>query len=223
MKNNRVFRPRFLTDVFAAAIAAYALLVLSGCQNPVSSQDTAAAEAGTGTLLLTLSERDMGRTIMPTWPGGRNYYIDLVSVDGNNEGNGNERWDGETPFKLEQGDWELRVTAFIPGENGGEPRKVGESARYEFEVTVGYPVYKYIMLLPIAQGGGQGTFTWEIEFPGIVTSATMQITRAGDRTPVPGGLFVLVGDNATTYDSMDLGAGVYRVIFTLNGGPGKPP
>ena len=208
-------------------LAVCALLLLPGCGNPMDPQDTSTGKTvETGTLSLTLDRWDIGRTIMPgiTRHDFAGFILDFTSVCvvygiGNTTISVSHTADffadGGT-VELHAGIWDLRVTAFLEGGEGG----LSEAARGTLkgiDVPPGGTVEARVTLAPITTG--IGTFAWNIGFDGSITAAQMEITLL-DETPPPGlSLIPLVVDGTPSIEnnpgSVELYAGRYRVVFTL--------
>jgi len=232
MKNIRPKNGLFGAGVLAATVVLCSLLVLLGCRNPLDWRDAPESVNGTGAIALTVNGQGMGRTIMPSLPGGDfNFHLEFESIDGYND-DFSRSWGGEGLVELPVGQWRLRVTSYIPDTAGRREiarsdwvevpvtprREIARSDWVEIPVTPGAPVERNVMLAPIDEG--YGTFSWDINFPTDVVAARMRVMRIDNGTPAFDENFVLRGNDATGLTSYELPVGLYRVIFTLSGANG---
>jgi len=230
-------------NVIAVLLVAIGLLFLPGCRNPFGRQDA----AGAGVLSLTIGGQAVGRTIMPedisvndiaryefeftavNPPGGDNFTIVFTKNDDGHwtADRGGTSWHGTNMARIEldEGTWNLTVTAFLDREGGGG-YVVARGSLAGIAVLPGETVAGNLALFPIADtgGGGQGTFCWEIGFSAYVTAVSMEIMRVyADGTTVPHlvPFFLGLDTDGTATDYRDLPVGRYLVVFTLY--PTYPP
>jgi len=190
--------------LFALMFAASLLLLLAGCQNPLTQGRQ--PDQATGSVLLTIGGGADARTILPSAPPMAN--IDRLTVEVRQTEGGvvidNEIWDGAGTLVLEltPGSWHLTVLAEVYYDDEydlvarGTATVVVESDR-----NTAAP----ITLRPV--GGGYGTFAWEITLPADVPDVTamMLIVDLDD---------YIVKD----WTALTIAAGVARGDYTLEAG-----
>ena len=156
MRNTQTPSGRGKAGILALLIALCILMVVSGCQNP-----TQLAEAGTGTVSLTIGGRTAVRTIMPDISLDDFVRFDLVFAPTPGSENTNPpveiSWeDGVSSGRidLEEGSWSLTVTAFLPGNVA-----MASGGMTGFWISAGEVVSANITLSPITGAGGMGRFS----------------------------------------------------------------
>jgi len=188
-----------------------ALLIISGCTNPFEQPQTKNSPAEKGSFSLVIDGVRAGRTIMPEIQETALIAYSLaffsetddsvIMVDRTAD-------DLQEPVMLYAGTWNLLVTAYLDAER---TKPAAQGSLSGIEITSGGNASGSITLSQITEAGsGQGTFSWEIDYPNEVTTASMAITRlsGSDETPV-------IDGTVNKEDSLSLNAGYYRVIFTL--------
>jgi len=174
MTNTKTNTPRLgLVGILATAFAACLLIFLPACQNP------AQPEEGRGTLSLNVGGPGAARTIQPDASPADFARLDLNFT---NAGNGTEldtiTWTNRLAGSvvLPAGTWNLTVTAF---DGAGHP--VARGWLSDISVAANGRAEGSVALSPF--GGGQGTFSWNIDLSGISNLATagMEITGVGMR------------------------------------------
>ena len=210
---------------FCGLLAACCLLFLTGCRSPLQPPDTEEPDtvpATTGILLLTINEQGIGRTIMPTWPA-RDDFVEFrldFSAEDNNTGvpNFSRTLADSGTVELYPGIWEMDVTAYLYGVDGGplRPAAIGTLAE-PITVAAGETIARNVMLFPITAGTGTGTFSWDISFPESVAIARIEITRREGSAWMPHSTHYFVGGTPPigADASLDLPVGLYRVVFAL--------
>jgi len=192
-------------------VAACSLLVLMGCRDPLDLRD-AQRGSETGVIALTIGEQGVGRTIMPSLPGGElRFSINFISTDYNNY-NFTATWDGQAIIELQEGEWDLRITSFIP--DGGNQRTMAESGWISVVVAPAIVTTHIVVLVPIAEG--TGTFIWDVSFPPAVASAEMRILRLENGVSNYVDTLIIHGPDATDETDIELPVGLYRVVFVLS-------
>ena len=181
--------------------------------------------SGNGILLLSINQNNETRTIKPT-VGLDNFVRFDLEFTAKTAGNTSftEPWtDISGTIELPGGTWELIVTAYLEGESG-ELLEAAKSELKTITVPSGGTLPVDILLLPIEEG--EGTFSWDINFNGIIKSAVMDILRVEridttinlslEKTIV----FIESGNIQDEYLSSKtiLDAGEYRVVFKLSNG-----
>jgi len=214
------------TRPLAILLAPFLLLILSGCRNPFESQHEVEPAVDTGILSLTIKDHSLGRTIQPDISWDDFNGLNLWFVDSDDIHNTfSISWDGSN-VELYAGTWNLRVSAYL-NDVQGVPREAARSIWYkDIEILSRETVSHYVMLFPIAEG--EGTFAWEIGFPAVAVFARMEITQVdedgnGNEYPCMEREFDLNNYNygGTLIGYYNLGAGMYRVVFSLYNGTGK--
>ncbi|MCL2601035.1 MAG: hypothetical protein FWD88_07640, partial [Treponema sp.] len=179
-----------------AFAAAFCMLALTGCRMGQENE----REAGTY-LQLKVIEHAMGRTIVPQWPDVVYYWVVLRNAANTANESGFPRvWDGESPMAVTEGiGLRLTVSAFIPayteggptcGDEGHNPCAscpsvitppaaasiVASSPELIVDIVAGQQaIVDDIILFPVVEGTGTGTFRWELSFSSYITGATMRV------------------------------------------------
>jgi len=175
--------------VFALMFAASLLLLLPGCQGPLGLQGT---DPDTGTVQLTLEMPPVGRAILPTITLADFDYFRLAftpagggtAIYGEWERNAAGDIDGEVT--LPEGTWNLVVTAYLTWADYDDSDKVLFSGPpISVEVSAGATVtIDPIELRPVPLIGVDGTFTWNVTFPGGTATLTVRdLSNATVGTP----------------------------------------
>ena len=218
---------------FWGALVAGSLLVLLGCQGPFEPYDATEADAGTGTLSLTIGRQGVGRTIMPEIELGDFVEFRLMFIAGPNNGNGNfsRIWtrNGNTcglgtvsgTIGVHAGTWDLHVTAYLASSGNAAPRQAASGILEGIEIASGETVDGNVRLFPITQG--TGTFSWDIDFPENVVRVELGITNISNTgaSAVPAINFNVPDGETKWAGQTELPAGRYRVTFTLNNDRGE--
>ena len=204
---------------FALAMAICFLLFLSGCRNAFGPDSVPEDAVGTGILSLTIGRQDLLRAITPDNKDDFiKFRLDFAAACDFGNMDDYEIWYGGTSgtVELNAGTWNLTVTAFLDGGYEENPIEAATGRLLGIQILSGREVSGNVTLSPVAQG--QGTFSWDIDFDmANVVSARMTITRIGVSPSVYMGTFYFTGEtpDVERYDSLELDAGQYRVIFTL--------
>jgi len=118
---------------------------------------------------------------------------------------------------LDAGTWNLLVTAYLDLER---TQPIAQGSISKIEITPGGEKTGSVTLSQITvTGSGEGTFSWDIDYPDDVTKASMAITRLSGNNETL--LDTWYFKNTDLYnkvddeDSIPLEAGYYRVVFTL--------
>jgi hypothetical protein len=175
---------------------------------------------GMGWFLLVIDGVRMGRTILPSESQYFSRY-ELVFINKEDE-NDRQEFSSAGPILVRQGTYRLEVTAY---------KDEGKAAWGVIEpvIIVAGENNLGIIRLDAFMDGDDGTFSWEIFYPGNVVDASMTVTRwpdgGGDiiRSPERGD-----GDTDTAFsiemsadmtlwynNTLSLPPGIYRVVFTL--------
>jgi len=205
-----------------------ALLVLSGCRSPFELLQMKNSPAEKGSFSLVVDGVRAGRTIMPeiqetalvayTLAFFTETIDDSAVIVNRTTSNLSE------PVMLDAGTWNLLVTAYLDAER---TKPAAQGSLSGVVITSSNQTTGSVTLSQItATGSGQGTFSWEIDYPSEVTNARMSITRlsGNNETPVDTWFFAGGSDptkNVDKEDSLSLNAGYYRVVFTLFNGDNK--
>ena len=219
---------RQASSIFAVLVAVGSLLFFGGCRNALQSSGTGANNATTGSLSLTIDKQGVGRTILPEIEMSDfvEFYLEFVARSEHNA-DFSENWGDifsgtvTVTVELNEGIWDLYVTAFLPGEDEhGQPTIVEAARGSTRDITVpsGETIAGSVVLFPIAEG--RGTFGWDITIPASAVTARMEITRI-DGAPYKTFYFRGGTPSIDYQDSIDLYAGKYNVIFTLFNGRGE--
>jgi len=213
MKNMRMLNGVLL-------LVAVGLLFLPGCRNVLTPPETGnVAGTGVGTLSLVLSRQGSERTIVPRPDIGEfvEFYLEFTPVSGGYENvEFSVRWtEGAGTIEIDEGDWNLFVTAYVAGTDG-TPVVAATGSLYDIDIPSGETIAGDVTLYPIPEG--TGTFSWNIVFPSSVIDASMEITRVDEGGTSDTVHLVFGGVTLSQYNpgSLTLDSGQYRVIFTLS-------
>ncbi|MCL2193465.1 MAG: hypothetical protein FWB78_08730 [Treponema sp.] len=173
-----------MAGVFTLMFAAFLLLFLPGCQGPLGQQD----ESATGTVSLTIGS-GFGRAIMPDF-GSDGYTLESFNAFSAVFTRGTQRIygvvDGTTiTAVLSAGGapWTLTVTAYLDAD---DDYPAAQAILGGIVVNPGpNNDLGQIVLRPILEGEGEGTFSWEIAFPANVVSGAIVITGGDAPITVP--------------------------------------
>lgn len=205
---NKVFRYALLIMVLGAVFSV-------GCTNILDTSKTQKAPAGMGFFTLNAGAMSFGATILPVTVQGDFLLYTLFFTSDGKEDILLERTNADlgNSILLEVGIWDLEVTAFLDTEK----TKSAARANLEFEITSGSNVTKNLELEAIIETGTTGTFTWNINYPGDVTSASMTITPLDEET---GELLYFTGPTPDIGKSGSriMDTGYYLIVFELNNG-----
>jgi len=240
--------------IFSAGVfAAFVLLFLPSCRNPMQPSHVPEDDPNVGRLSLTIDGQATERTIMPgevpsdfvkfelrlnamshlsdnpaentreiTWDMSGNDNGIVANPDGTVTG---------TVDDLRPRLWNLRVFAYV--NNGdGDPVRVAAANSSNIMVFPGQTVGGRVQLAMIADGLGEGTFSWDMGFTTNtdparrVDTARMEFVRLPCETPHDKGPFYFRGGAVGTipvgYEgTLSLPSGRYRVVFTLVNGDGE--
>ena len=191
-------------------------LIFGSCQNPVDSPKAIINEAGKGTLVLAIGEDGAGRTILPATmlDDFSSFTLDFTARSQGNT-NFSRTWNSSSgTVELNVGTWDITVTAYL-NSGEGEPR---EAARGELKgiVVPSGGVTGVVPLYPVTTG--QGTFSWNIDYPASITEASMTITRIGN-TSYESTFYFTGGETIIAKNgSIALEAGQYSVVLKLSNG-----
>ena len=218
MKNIQVptnaLRSRLSAGILAATFAAFLLLLLPGCQNPLQQRN----RGDLGTVSLRFGGPE-GRTIRPPTPYAGDFArFELVFTSGGGTSLEPLVWDDGRTYgdvELAVGQWSLEVSAFI-GADDTEPSATGVSGT--FTVGAGGHTPIVVPLFPFYDGG-TGTFAWNLELDPMITMATMSVYPYGAAIAAWGPSYLRGGPDTVGYDGeTGLPAGRYIVVLTLDDG-----
>jgi len=174
-----------------------------------------------GWLSLAFEEPGAGRTIMPNTVQSdfAAYVLEFIATGTNTavfpqitRTNSNL----SEPILLNVGIWDLYITAFLDEEKN-KPAAYGEIKG--IVINSGGASSKNIILDPIVDGIGTGTFSWNITYPSNVTDAVINITRL----PINLGndvKTIKIDDASTNNSFVELNSGFYRVEMKLSNNDG---
>ena len=198
------------TGAFALIFAASLLLLLPGCQGPLTPGTT----AQTGTVSLTIERQDMSRAINPEI--GLSAFDDFeirfsragatdVVLRGATDIDGIGTGTVSAQVELAIASWTVVVTAFISN------AVVARSAETTVTVAATGITPATVALVPLAAPGYTGLFTWAFTFPSNVTRVSVDVGGVGRSEDV-------LGTTSWVYQypyGMVLPAGDHFVIITL--------
>ena len=193
-------------------------LLFFSCRNVMEPPRGALTETGTGILSLTIGEQGAGRTILPKTilDDFVKFDLDFIAKSPSNT-NFSKNWtSGAGTIALDAGTWDLLVSAYLDDGEGGY-LKAAEGKLDGIAVPSGKTIAGNIPLYPITVG--QGTFSWNIAYPGNVSAASMEIIRLdAPATPYQQTFYFTGATAVDKNDSLTLDSGQYRVIFRLSNG-----
>jgi hypothetical protein len=213
--NEQLTMKKNVINFLSLFILLFSFFIFSGCENIFGPPKMGISyAAGTGYFSLMLDAP--GRTIMPKTVQGdfAAYTLEFFEADTDTPAfspveRTNANLSASVP--LEAGTWDLYVTAYMDTDKT-KPAAQGESKG--IVIDTGETTTRSITLVPIADGNGEGTFSWDIDYPSNVTEATMTITSLPSGTePV----YTVVFTNEATLktSSLTLNTGYYRAVFNL--------
>ena len=213
----------YASCAFWSILAVCILMLFPGCRNVLQSQDP--LDADTGTVLLAIDRLDTQRTILPEIMPDRFATFDLGFVPSAGCGAGNssfykQDWLPGDSIDLFAGTWDLTVTGFTHCVTSDGYLEAARGKLSGFAVIGGETVTYNVTLYPIAEGG-QGTFSWRLDFPSSIVFARMEILTMPGGLPSDYGPFYFhggpSGDSTVGLEShIAMAAGQYRVLFTMS-------
>jgi len=216
------------TSLKKIAVLFAVYLLISGCKNPFDPLQEENSPVEKGSFSLVVDGVRAGRTIMPEIQESAFVAYTLTFFVGtiNNSSVVVNRTpaDLEDEVVLDTGIWDLLVTAYLDTER---TKPAAQGSISGIEITTGEETTGSVTLSQITTtGSGQGTFSWEIEYPAEVNKASMTITRlSGNNETVVDTWFFQGGTNpekdVDDEDTLSLDVGYYRVVFTLTDTAGK--
>jgi uncharacterized repeat protein (TIGR02543 family) len=198
------------------------LLILSGCRSPFEPPQAKNSPAEKGCFSLVIDGVRAGRTIMPEIQETELVAYTLTffteTIDDSAVIVNKTAANLPDPVMLDAGTWNLLVIAYLDAERT-KPAAQGSLSAIAIvsdEEAVGSVTLSQIT----AAGDGEGTFSWEIDYPDDVINAKMSITRLSEGTETPVDTWFFAGGtdpakNIDKEDSLSLETGYYRVVFTL--------
>jgi hypothetical protein len=218
MKNKKPFVLTLLITICSLFFVLCSLFI--SCQNPFEPPHQVKPESGKGYFSLTIGTG--ARTIMPEaalgdfaaftlefYASGNNTSA-FLSVERTSE-------NLSDPILLNAGTWDLYVSAWLDAE---KTKLVAKGELKGIVIGVGGTTARSVILGPIADG--EGTFSWIIDYPTDVTSASMTITPL-DESGTPAQVFSFTDWSYTHVNKnsfLTLNAGYYRVVFRLQNSEG---
>jgi|GEM_PF-2088461 len=192
--------------VFVLAFAAFLLLVLTGCPNPLRTQD-----ATGGTVSLTIERLNMGRAIQPDTGLGdfTRFEVDFtrggVTVPALVSGLGTENITATATLPTGGEAWNFAVRAFMPGPDEGDDVLAAEASG----IVDGQNIV--VTLVPVV--GGYGSFAWSLLLPMHtgVDRGTISVLELGD-----GGNFIGVDADGNIIDESYVVAGTSANLAAEN-------
>jgi hypothetical protein len=208
MKTNRIVVKFF---ILASILL---LLVFSGCQDQLEqsgSRPIPKASIGKGFFKFDLGKVAIGRTILPATPESKDFVVfELEFLSGGEvvKKVDHNPSDPSEPITLDVGIYELHVTAYL---DTVKTKPAAWGSKTGIEIKNGETTSTSIELAAITNKG-QGTFNWTISYP-----TTRAISGSMKITPIVGtsGTVQTKALANETTDSLNLGSGYYRVVFTL--------
>jgi hypothetical protein len=171
---------KFTRIVTSLAVAA--LMLLAGCSNIFAPRITArdSGATGTGTVRIDIGGASSSRTLLPAAAGGFTKY-DLRFVDQAGQLPPKDVPDYElnAEVTLAEGTWTVTVDAYLSDGVGGDRKAaVGEATVLVVYNKTGETVA--VTLRPVdttATYTGNGTFAWDISFPALTETVTLEISK----------------------------------------------
>ena len=219
MKNEkRKMNKPFLALLFVICY----LLFVFGCGNFLNppKKGNTAVPAGMGTFSLQINSGQQSRVIMPDTAAVEfaGYTLEFTNTATTNVQNIYlSEANKEDPVILAVGTYTLEVTAYTSYTDETDNEIAAEGAPDgPVEIIAGENVSATVILQAIIGGEGEGTFSWEIGFPGGLSEASMEITpQAGTVFTPQTKYFIGSGSLVANPGSIALPSGHYRVVFTL--------
>ena len=171
-----------------------------------------------GTVFVTIGEQNLARTIMPDI--GLNDFVrfdlEFLSVCGLGHETQRITWTNPSgSVELYAGTWDLRVSAYL--DSGGEDPAAAGSLD-GIQVLAGESSPALVFLFPA--DWGQGTFSWDISFPGGLNTVAMEV-RTVDGAPLSPPVSRTPSTIGTRWtDNIRLPTGRYMAVLRMgSGGP----
>jgi len=184
--------------------------IISGCYNPLSPPPLQ-IPSGMGSFSLSV---DGARTILPntTIDSFKVYTLVFTGAETVSEDRTNTTL--SAPKNLKAGTYSLTVTAYM---DTAKTMPAASGSLSGIKITEGETTTCTISLTPLGMTTGKGTFSWDINFPGGLSAASMKITPVNTATGTAEQTLYFTGGSpqVNKNNSVELNSGVYRVVFTL--------
>ena len=200
------------------------ILIFSGCADFFTPPKPGGAAAGTGTFTLQIEGAgSQNRVIMPVtdtlvFAGYTLVFTDTTSILPPQTFYLSET-DKGNPIALEAGTYDLNVTAYTAYTSSSINTPAAKGELKNIVIPAGGGVGGTVTLNAIFNEGGNGTFSWDINFSSQISEAWMEISSQTDSSFSPITSYFISADAMKTLisnpDDMTLPSGHYRVIFTL--------
>jgi len=202
----------------ALLVLSIILLVISACQNPLNKLQPENHTEETGYFSLLIDEQNAARTILPITVQSdfAAYKLEfftsgsattpVVTVDRTNVNLAD-------PIPLNAGTWDLYVTAYM---DTSLTKSAAIGHLMQIEISPGKTVNGNVELRPIIENG-EGTFSWNINYPINVIVASMTIKPLDLLNGTPELTQYFVGETPTIAkaSAITLKTGYYRVTFCM--------
>jgi len=215
---NKLYKKSSLFLVLLIALCS-ALLII-GCPDLLDSPDLKSSD--TGFFILSIGAQTQSRTIMPRTGMDNNefaLYQLIFSKTDQPDITEDRTYDKlNDPIELKSDTYTLTVYAYtsVANKNANKPAAFVELPN--LEISSGKAVYKELELEPYGVGttqGGEGIFSWDIDFPAGLTELKMEVKPISPTTG--GGTYYFAGEFPLQNKKGEtkLNAGYYHVVFTL--------
>jgi uncharacterized repeat protein (TIGR02543 family) len=194
--------------IFTLFIVHCSLFIFSSCQNPFASQKPVNIPEGKGALSLSVTVVDMNRTILPNTPNESSfvlYTLDFSPTSGG-DAHDEDRADLSEPVYLVPGTYTLEVTAYY---DAGKTKVAARGSKDGLVISEGNNTGATVELEAMI-GEGTGSFSYTVNYPSGLKTASMKITPLGTGSPAQD-VNLLSGAAGT----LSLISGYYNVVFTL--------
>lgn len=220
-----IFRnKRFITGACVFLTVLCSVLLIIGCPTPFDPSNLYKAPEGMGTFTLHVAgSQTQGRTIMPGTANNEFAWYRLEFVkNGQSEVKREDRTHSQlgNAIELTSGFYTLTVYGYTSeaNKNANPHKPAAHGTLSNLEIRPGVAANGRIDLKAYGVGsafGGKGIFSWDINYPDGLTELKMEVQAIAPT--IGGGTYYLVGgaEQKNKVDSVELNAGYYRVVMTL--------
>jgi len=198
--------------------------LLLGCANPFEPPKFNELDADKGYFSLSIGGVNTGRTILPAdvqdefaaytleFFAAGTHATPEVSVERTSA-------NLSDTIELDGGTWDLYITAYLDNDLD---IPAAHGSLLGIAIGAGATVNRSVVLTAIIESG-TGTYSWDIDYPADVTTATMTITPYDGETGTAKQTLDFIGwpNHVDKTDSITLNTGYYRVVFNLRNSSGQ--
>jgi hypothetical protein len=195
---------------------------LLACADPFNLSNLKKSSDREGTFSLVIGSGSISRTILPATVQSDLLAYTLVfsSEDKADVSVNRTNADLGGSVTLAAATWNLTVTAYMDSER---TKPAAQGSLTGIVIAPGASVSRNLELKPIIDNGATGTFSWNIDYPADVTTASVKITPLNTDSGTPeqtlyftGGIPLVNKNNISS--PLNLNTGYYQVLFNLSNG-----